>query len=94
MRAHKIQIELLLNVEHKNKRIRFTNWIRIKFRKKNTMKILFSDDIFDLDGIYNSENNRIWAVNHPAADTKGGIPAKGYGLVRNVLLRYITLSNF
>ena len=40
------------------------------------MKILFSVEMFDIDGIYNSYNDRIWAVNRSAADTKGGIREK------------------
>ena len=32
--------------------------------------------MFDIDGIYNSQNDRIWAVNRSAADTKGGIRQK------------------
>ena len=32
--------------------------------------------MFDIDGIYNSQNDRIWAVNRSAADTKGGIQQK------------------
>ena len=38
------------------------------------MKILFSDEqMFDIDGVYNSQNERIWAANRVEADTKGGI---------------------
>jgi hypothetical protein len=29
--------------------------------------------MFDLDGIYNSQNQRIWAVSRDEADEKGGI---------------------
>ena len=37
------------------------------------MRILFSDEkMFDLDGIYNSENDRIWAVNREEANRRGG----------------------
>ena len=36
------------------------------------MKILFSDEkYFDIDGVYNSQNYRGWAINR--ADEKGGI---------------------
>ena len=76
-RAYKIQNEPLLTNEHKEKRVKFANWIRTNFRKENTMKILFSDEkMFDIDGIYNTQNDRIWAVNRSAADTKGGIRQK------------------
>ena len=38
------------------------------------MNILFSDEkMSDIDGIYNSHNDRIWTVNRAAADVKGGI---------------------
>ena len=38
------------------------------------MKILFSDEkMFDIDGVYNSQNERIWAANRMEADAKGGI---------------------
>ena len=38
------------------------------------MKIRFSDEkMFDIDGVYNSQNERIWAANPMEADAKGGI---------------------
>ena len=41
------------------------------------MNILFSEEkMFDIDGVYNSHNDRIWAVNRAAADAKGGIRLK------------------
>ena len=37
------------------------------------MRILFSDEkFFDIDGIYNSQNDRVWAVACADADGKGG----------------------
>lgn len=77
LRAYKIQTEPMLTGEHKEKRIRFANWIRNNFRKEDTMKILFSDEkMFDIDGVYNSQNDRIWAVSRSEADTKGGARQK------------------
>ena len=32
--------------------------------------------MFDIDGIYNSQNDRIWAVDPAEADAKGGIQPK------------------
>ncbi|CAF5004537.1 unnamed protein product, partial [Rotaria magnacalcarata] len=29
--------------------------------------------MFDIDGVYNSQNERIWAPNRADADVKGGI---------------------
>ena len=38
------------------------------------MHILCSEEkMFDIDEVYNSQNDRIWAVNRAAADTKGVI---------------------
>ena len=52
LRAYKIQNELLLTNEHKEKRVKFAKWIRTNFRKENTMEILFSDEkLFDIDGV-------------------------------------------
>ena len=38
------------------------------------MRILFSDEKFsDIDGVYNSHNDRVWAVERADADRKGGV---------------------
>ncbi|CAF3603310.1 unnamed protein product [Rotaria socialis] len=75
--AYKVQNEPMLTDEHKEKRIQFANWIRNNFRKEDTMKILFSDEkMLDIDGVYNSQNDRIWAVDRSEADTKGGTRQK------------------
>ena len=72
-----MQKEALLTDEHKDKRMKFANWIRTNFRKENTMNILFSEEkMFYIDGVYNSHNDRMWAVNRAAADAKGGIRRK------------------
>jgi len=74
LQAYKIQNEPLLTDEHKEKRMQFANWMRINFRKEDTMKILFFDEkMSDIDGVYNSQNGRIWAANRSEADNKGGI---------------------
>ena len=56
------------------------------------MTILFSDEkMFDLDGIYSSENDRIWAVNREEANRRGGkktatkVSTKSYGIVSLML---------
>ena len=52
---------------------KFANWARKEFSKEDTMRILFSDEKrFDLDGIYNSENDRIWVINLEEAYRRGG----------------------
>ena len=41
--------------------------------REDTMRILFFDEkMFDLDGIYNSENDRIWAVNREEMNWRSG----------------------
>ena len=50
------------------------NRVRTNFRKEGTTKILFLDEkLFDIDWIYNSQNDRIWAINRAEADINGGI---------------------
>ena len=57
----------------KVKRKKFANWLRTNFKKEGTFKILFSDEkIFDIDGVCNAQNNRMWAVDLEAADEKVG----------------------
>jgi transposase len=56
LKAYKKVQEPLLTDEHKAR--------RKTFRKEDTQRIVFSDEkMFDLDGIYNSQNDRIWAAN-------------------------------
>ena len=38
------------------------------------MKILFSDEkYFAIDGVYKSQNDRVWALNRADADENGGV---------------------
>ena len=38
------------------------------------MKVVFSDEkYFDIDSVYNSENDRAWIVNRADVDEKGGV---------------------
>ena len=87
-----MQKEPLLTDEHKEKRMKFANWIRTNFRKENTMNSLFSDEkMFDIDRVYNCKNDRIWALNRAIADTNGGsrrkrkFPQKSNGVVCSFL---------
>ena len=71
--AYKVRVVPLLKGGHKAKRKGFSNWIRTYFKKETTMKILFSDEkMFDIDGVYNFQNDRIWAVNRQEADKADG----------------------
>ena len=41
------------------------------------MRILFSDEkFFDIDGVYNSQNHRVWAPSRTAANKIAGIRKK------------------
>lgn len=77
LKCFKKVVEPMLSNEHKEKRVKFANWVRQKYRKEETMRILFSDEkMFDIDGVYNAQNDRIWASNRAEADKKGGIKPK------------------
>lgn len=66
-------VQPLLTDAHKAKRKKFANLIRTRFRKEETMKILFSDEKwFDIDGVYNSQNDRVWAPSRVEANERGG----------------------
>ena len=45
----------------------------MKYQQRNS---LCATRYFDLNGIYNSQNDRVWAVNREEADRKGGIHEK------------------
>lgn len=76
-RSYKKRVEPALTDFEKSKRMKFANWLRHNFRKENTLRILFSDEkMFDLDGMYNAQNDRIWAVNREEADKRGGVQQK------------------
>ena len=71
LRSYKIVIEPLLSNDQKIKRTIFANRVRTNFRKENTMRILFSDEkFFDVDSVYNSQNDRVWAVDRADARSK------------------------
>ena len=67
-RSYKKRVEPALTDLEKSKRMTFANQMRQNFCKEDTLRILFSDEkMFDSDGIYNAQNDRIWAVNHEEA---------------------------
>ena len=52
-------------------------WVRKNIRKSLSRKILFSDETrFDLDGLYNGQNDRVWASDHEQAGANDGIHRK------------------
>ena len=74
LKPYKKVIEPSLFDDEKIKRKKFANWVRNNFRKEEPMRILFSNEkFFGIDGVYNSQNDRVWAVDRADADEKGGI---------------------
>ena len=64
-------MESSLSDDQRVKQKKFANWVGTHFRKEDTMKILFSDEKYlDIDGVYNSQNDRVWAVNRIDADER------------------------
>ena len=74
LRSYKVVIEPLLSDDQKVRWKKFANWLRTNFRKEDAMRILFSDEkFFDIDGVYNSQNDRVRAVDRGGAGKKDGI---------------------
>ena len=49
----------------------FANWVQTNFRKEDTIRILFSNEkFFDIGGVDNSQNDRMWAVDCADTDKK------------------------
>ena len=68
-------MEPSLSDDQKIKRKQFANWLRTNFRKKDSLRILFSDEQFcDIDGIYNCENEHVWAIDYADADEGEMVP--------------------
>ena len=69
---YKQRIVPLMTDTEKLKRKKLANWVRTNFKKEGTLKNLFSDEkIFDIDGVCNAQNNRMWAVDRDKKDEKG-----------------------
>ena len=74
LKSYRKKVQKKLSEDQKAERLKFANWIRTNFRKDGTLRFLFSDEkLFNIDGVYNSENKRVWAPSRTEADTKDGI---------------------
>ena len=61
----------------KAERKALANWIRTNFRNEQNMRILFSDEKnFNVDVVYNLQNDRVWAPSRSEAKERGGIVEK------------------
>ncbi|CAF5008323.1 unnamed protein product, partial [Rotaria socialis] len=73
LHAYRVIIEPNLNDEHKQRRVSFTYWVRKFLRKKDREKILFTDEkYFELGGIFNRQNDRVYAPSRYYADEHKG----------------------
>ncbi|KAL4500781.1 hypothetical protein ABPG72_020015 [Tetrahymena utriculariae] len=74
LKPYKIRRQPFLQTAHIEKRLKFSYWVQNNFTKNDCLKILFSDEKqFEIDGVYNTQNDRIGAVDRAQADLKGGI---------------------
>ena len=73
-KPYKVCKQPKLTEGHKIRRVQFSNWIRNNFKKSDTSRIVFSDEkLFSVDGVWNRQNERVWAVNREAANQVGGL---------------------
>jgi hypothetical protein len=71
--AYHITTQPKLTDEYKERRVAFAYWVRRSLRKQDHGKILFSDEkYFSVDGIFNRQNERVYAANRQVADEQGG----------------------
>ena len=75
--AYRITTQPKLSYDHKKRRISFAYWVRKALRKEDHGMILFTDEkYFTLGGIFNRQNDRVYAANRQEADKQGGINQK------------------
>ncbi|CAM4820023.1 unnamed protein product [Rotaria magnacalcarata] len=73
LHAYRVIVESNLNDEHKQRRVSFTYWVRKFLRKKDREKILFTDEkYFELGGIFNRQNDRVYTPSRYYADEHKG----------------------
>ena len=75
--SYKKRIQSFLTGAHKVERKALANWIHTNFRKEQTMRIFFSDQKnFDIDEVYNLQNDRVWTPSRSEANKRNGIVEK------------------
>ena len=71
----------------KQKRIKFANWLFNHFKKNDIREWLFLDEKnFKLYGMYNVQNDLVWAINRQEADKKGGMEKKKHQFPTKVMV--------
>ena len=52
----------------------FAHWVKNNFKKSDLSKWLFSDEkLYDIDNVYNSQSDRMWAPSRTDANACGDI---------------------
>lgn len=75
--AYKKRKEPALTPQQKLTRKQFSKWTSRNLTQDERQRVVFSDEkYFDIDGVYNSNNDRVWAVSREEADKKGGAVRK------------------
>ena len=75
--AYRITVQPKLTDAQKQSRIRFAYWVRRSLTKASIRKIMFTDEkYFTVDGIFNRQNDRVYAPSRAAADESGGVYIK------------------
>ena len=83
--------------EHVARRKKLTSWVRNTLKRIRWESFFSDENFFDLDGIYNSENDRMWPVDRESAHRRDGtekakkVFSKHYGIVSYVLRGRSTL---
>ncbi|CAF2096163.1 unnamed protein product [Rotaria magnacalcarata] len=74
LHAYHVTIQPNIQDDHKQRRKSFAYWVRKSLRKKDHGLILFTDEkYFGMDGIYNRQNDRVYASSPQEVDGHGGI---------------------
>ncbi len=74
LRAYRVTTQPRLNEDQKRRRVSFAYWVRKELRKEDHRRILFTDEkYFSIEGVFNRQNERIYAVSRLVADRQGGV---------------------
>ncbi|CAF4646770.1 unnamed protein product [Rotaria magnacalcarata] len=74
LHAYHVTIQPNIQDDHKQRSKSFAYWARKSLRKKDHGLILFTDEkYFGMDGIYNRQNERVYASSRQEADAHGRI---------------------
>ncbi|CAF2648445.1 unnamed protein product [Rotaria sp. Silwood2] len=74
LHTYRIKTQPKLSDDHKKRRTSFAYWVRKSLRKEDHGKILFTNGKhFSLEGVFNRQNECVYAVSREEADKQGGI---------------------